>query len=495
MKKQHIIIVICFVLIVGFAGVYTGVKIAPSDNADNEKDSSKMAKDDDSASAAANNDSDEDEKEPEDMDKVEQAFHLIQENYLEGAEDEQLIEGAIKGMVSSLDDPYSEYMDADSMGELDQSIESSFEGIGAEVSMVGGNVTIISPIKDSPAEKEGLRPNDQIKSIDGDSTSDLELNEAVDKIRGEKGSEVEIEIERPGSSDPIPVTLTRDEIPVETVYSEMKEEGGKKTGVLEITSFAEETADEFETELEKLEDDGMDGLVIDVRGNPGGLLDAVDDMLGLLVPKDTPFLQIEDPDGDKEPFYSDLEEKKDYPIDVLIDEGSASASEILAVALKEIGYDTVGKETFGKGTVQNAVPIDEEGDTIKLTSFKWLSPEGEWIHEEGVEPTIEAEQPEYYYTNPVQLDDEEFSVDDASEKIENVQTMLDGLGFDLDRTDGYFSEKTENAVKEFQKDQEDLDATGVIDEETAGMIESTVAEKVRDKKDDKQMEKALESLY
>lgn len=489
MKKQHIIIVWCLALIIGFGGAYGGVKLA----SDNGKNATEMEKDNDAASAIA--DKDTNGKEPEDMDKIVQAFHLIQDNYLEGADDDQLIDGAIKGMVGSLDDPFSEYMDADSQGELDQSIESSFEGIGAEVSMVDDQVTIISPIKDSPAEKEGLRPDDQIKRIDGDSTSDLDLNEAVDKIRGKKGSEVDIEVERAGSSDVLDFTLTRDEIPVETVNADTKDVDGKKTGVLEITSFAENTAKEFKTELEDLEDDGIEGLIIDVRGNPGGLLDSVQDLLSELVPKDTPYMQIEDPDGNKEPFYSNLKEKKDYPIDVLTDEGSASASEILAVALKEMGYDTVGQTSFGKGTVQNAVPMDDSDDTIKLTSFKWLSPDGEWIHEEGVEPTIEAEQPDYYYANPVQMDDETFSTDDADEKIENLQIMLDGLGYDPGRTDGYFSEKTEGAVKAFQEEQDDLEVDGVVDDETAGMLETNVTENVRDKKDDNQMEKALDSIY
>src|SRR5699024_6338500 len=145
--------------------------------------------------------------------------------------------------------------------------------------------------------------------------------------------------------------------------------------------------------------------------------------LNLFVPKDMPYLQIEDPDGKKEPFYSNLDEKKDYPISILIDEGSASASEILAIALKEMGYDTVGEKSFGKGTVQNAIVIDDEGDTIKLTYYKWLSPNGEWVHDKGIEPTIEVKQPDYYYTNPVQIE-EDFSVDSVGDDIKNIQIML-----------------------------------------------------------------------
>src|SRR5699024_11083853 len=295
-------------------------------------------------------------------------------------------------------------------------IESSFQGIGAEVSMKEGQVTIISPIKDSPAEKAGLRTNDQILQVDDQKLENMDLNEAVEHIRGEKGSEVDLLIQRTGASDPFEVTLTRDEIPMETVEADTEDVDGKKTGIITISSFSETTSDEFtkaldkleEDELskalDKLEEDGIDGLVIDVRGNPGGLLDSVEEIMEHFFPKDIPYVQVEDRDGHKDKYYSDLEEKKDYPIDIVVDEGSASASEILAVALKEIDYDVIGETSFGKGTVQKAMPLDN-GGTLKLTFFKWLSPEGNWIHDEGVEPTVEQKQPDYYYVNPVQIED------------------------------------------------------------------------------------------
>src|SRR5699024_8388313 len=179
--------------------------------------------------------------------------------------DKQLIEGAIQGMIGSLEDPYSSYMDVESMQQFNETIESSFEGIGAEVSMVNGNVTIVSPIKDSPAEEAGLRPNDQILSVNGESVAGLNVNEAVDMIRGEKGSEVVLEVQRSGVSEPFDVTLVRDDIPVEAVYSEVKSIDGKKTGVIEITSFAENTAQHFNEQLKELENENIEGLVIDVR--------------------------------------------------------------------------------------------------------------------------------------------------------------------------------------------------------------------------------------
>lgn len=210
-KKQYIVILVA-ALVLGFAGAFAGFKLAQPDSEKKDDDTVDMP-------VALNGGNMEDS---EDMDKVNQAFNLIKENYLNEVEDEDLIEGAVKGMLDTLDDPYSSYMDADMMKDFDEEMESSFEGIGAEVSKVNGDITIVSPIKNSPAEEEGLRPNDQILKVGDESVEGLELQEAVDEIRGEKGSEVVIKIKRPGVSDPFDVTLKRDDIPVETVYSDIK---------------------------------------------------------------------------------------------------------------------------------------------------------------------------------------------------------------------------------------------------------------------------------
>jgi len=481
LKKQHIVLLLLAALVLGGAGAYIGVTLAQSDGGTEQKD------------IIVEGTGDEEETElPENMSKVVQAYGLIQEHSLKDVKEKDLIEGAIQGMLDTLDDPYSTYMDIETMERFNEQIESSFEGIGAEVSMVNDKVTIVAPIKDSPAEEAGLRPNDQIDTIDGEGLEGLDLNEAVEKIRGERGSEVVLEIDRPGVSDTFKTTIVRDEIPLETVYPDTKTIDGKKTGILEITSFSETTAQDFNDELAKLEEEGIEGLVIDVRGNPGGLLDAVEDILKQFVPKDTPFVQIEDQEGEKAPQYSDLKQKKEYPISVVTDEGSASASEILAVAMKEIGYDVIGATTFGKGTVQQAIPLGD-GSTMKLTFYKWLSPKGNWINEKGVEPTLEQAQPEYYYTNPVQID-EPLTYDHTGDKIKNIQVMLNGLGFKTDREDGYFDKATEEAVKAFQQEN-DVKVTGEVDEKTAGLIEAKVVENIRNGKDDQQLKKALDVLY
>lgn len=487
-KKRHIVLFILFAFFIGLLGAYTGLKIfQPQQQAEpnaitEQFDLSKPKK------KSSQNIEDE-------MDKIEQAYELIDQHYVSGVEEGQLLEGAIEGMLDTLEDPYSSFMNTDATEKFNEQIQSSFQGIGAEVSMVEGKVTIVAPIKDSPAEKAGLRPNDRILEVDEEDLDGLNLNEAVERIRGEKGSEVTLLVERKGSSEPFDVVITRDDIPIETVYAETEEVDGKKTGILDIRSFSETTADEFHEELTRLEKEAIEGLIIDVRGNPGGLLDSVEDILQSFVPSDIPYLQIEDGDGNKEEFYTKLKEKKPYPINVLIDEGSASASEILAVALKEIDYEIVGTTSFGKGTVQQAVPIGEkdEGNTIKLTFYKWLSPKGNWIHEDGIEPTVKQKQPAFFHANPIQVK-EPFKLDETNENIKNAQIMLKGIGFDPERDDGYFDEKTEMAVRDFQQENE-LEATGEINEETAGAIEAKVIEIIRSGDQDLQLEKALDVLY
>lgn len=425
-----------------------------------------------------------------DLKKLNDVYKAISSQYVSGVKKDKLIEGAVNGMVGSLDDPYTSYMSEKEAKQFMESLGSSFQGIGAEVGLIDGRVTIISPIKDTPAEKAGLKPNDTILEIDGKSTEGKSVNDAVKQIRGEKGTEVTLKILRSGSKEPFNVKIVRDDIPLITVHSNVENENGKKVGVIEITSFSEETAKEFSTQLEKLEKENIDGLVIDVRGNPGGYLTSVEEILGELITKEKPYLQIEDKQGNKEPYYTRLTEQKPYPIVGLIDNGSASASEILAGALKEAGkYEIVGEKSFGKGTVQQTMEIGD-GSQLKVTMFKWLTPEGNWIHKKGIKPTIEVKQPEYYYVAHLDID-QPLTLDTTSEQVKNAQLMLSGLGFDPARTDGYFNDTTKSAVEAFQQ-AHDLPVTGEIDEATAGTLESKTIEKIRSKEDDRQLQQALE---
>ncbi|MEH7075737.1 S41 family peptidase [Neobacillus drentensis] len=424
-----------------------------------------------------------------DLEKVEQAYDLILSRYVEKVDQDKLVEGAIQGMLSVLKDPYSVYMDKETAKQFTQTLESSFEGIGAEVGMVDGKIVIVSPFKNSPAEKAGIKPNDQILKVDGKSIEGLDLNKATLKIRGKKGTKVELLIARKGLKDPLAIDVTRDEIPLETVHASIKKHDGKKIGYIEITSFSEDTARDFEKELTALENDDIKGLIIDVRGNPGGLLDSVGEILKEFVPKNKPYVQIQQRDGKKKRYFSSLSRTKDYPVTVLVNKGSASASEILAGSLQEaVGYQLVGETTFGKGTVQQAVPMGD-GSNIKLTLFKWLTPDGHWIHKKGIKPDVAIKQPAIFATHPIQVE-EPLSEDMNNEQVKNAQEVLTGLGFATGRKDGYFSKETAMAVKGFQL-QANLEPTGRIDSETAAKLEDAAIKEMKKEKNDLQLQTAL----
>ncbi|MDQ0352881.1 C-terminal peptidase prc [Alkalibacillus filiformis] len=268
---------------------------------------------------------------------------------------------------------------------------------------------------------------------------------------------------------------------------------GQTVGVLEIRSFGEGTAEEFAEELAYLEDEvGIDGLVLDVRGNPGGLFDAVENVLTHFMDGEETYVYTDRHDMEPEPSTLDGQGVKDYPISVLINEGSASASEILAAALNEVnGYEVVGETTFGKGTVQQTMPLD--GGMLKMTVFDWLTPDGNRIEGEGVDPTVEQRQPEYFYSTLIQSE-EPLEYDMNNSEVRKLQLMLEGLGYDIDRTDGYFDENTVEVVEQFQSD-EGLDVTGVVDETTEERIEELILDAVMEPENDLQLQRAIEVLF
>ncbi|RDU37616.1 peptidase S41 [Neobacillus piezotolerans] len=426
------------------------------------------------------------------LDKVEQAYELIVSQYVEKVEREELVEGAIQGMLASLDDPYSVYMDKETARQFNESLESTFEGIGAEVGMEDGKIVIVSPFKNSPAEKAGLKPHDRILKVNGKSVEGLDLIQVTVKIRGKKGTIVRLEVERKNVKEPITVEVKRDQIPIETVFSKVKNVNGKLIGVIEITSFAEETATDFKKQLKALEDNDITGLAIDVRGNPGGLLLSVEEILREFVDGDKPFVQIEKRNGKRDKYFSTLKKGKPYPVAVLVDKGSASASEILAGALAEAkGYPLVGEKTFGKGTVQQAMPMGD-GSNIKLTLFKWLTPDGNWIHRKGIMPDVEVIQPGIFGTHPVQVDGA-LEADMNNEQVKNAQVILEGLGYSPGRTDGYFSTGTVRSVKAFQQ-HSGLQPTGKIDGKTAAALDEARLTETKKDKNDLQLRTALRLL-
>ena len=322
------------------------------------------------------------------FDKLYSAYDTLKGSYFAKIDEEKLIDGAINGMVDSLDDPYSDYMDKKEAKSFDDSISSSFNGIGAEIQEQDGYIMVVSPIKDSPAEKAGLKPNDKIMSVDGKSIQGMSANEAVLLIRGEKGTTVKLTIQRPGIEEIMDVSIVRDTIPIETVYGEMLEDGIAK---VQITSFSSNTTKELIAKLDELKNQGMKGLVLDLRQNPGGLLEEAISISSLFLPNNEVILQIEDRNGKRKAITStSTKDNPNVPLVVVIDKGSASASEILAAAVNESADVTlVGEKSFGKGTVQQARKFSD-GSNLKLTTEKWLTPDGNWIHKKGITPDVEA---------------------------------------------------------------------------------------------------------
>ncbi len=320
--------------------------------------------------------------------KLMRAIDVVRSRYIEEVPIERLMSGAIRGMVNSLNDPYSIYMDAKMYKEFRMETEGSFSGVGIVISVKDKSLLVVSPIEGTPGEKAGIRSGDQILKIDGQDTKDLALDEAVGKIRGKEGTDVTLTLRR---GDKVrDVKLTRANIQIKTVSSRMLPE---KIAVIRLSMFNEQTAGEFSKQYEAMEAQGMKALILDLRDNPGGLLDSSVRVANKLVPKG-PVVSVVTRDGEKEVHYSKLEQVK-YPLAVLVNGGSASASEIVAGAVQDTGAGTlIGTKTFGKGSVQSIVKLSND-TAIKLTIAKYATPKNRFINGIGIEPDVKVENPEH----------------------------------------------------------------------------------------------------
>jgi carboxyl-terminal processing protease len=320
-----------------------------------------------------------------------QALELVKRNYVEVPNDKDLIQGAIRGMVSSLD-PHSSYMDERSFKEMNLDIKGEFTGVGIQIGMKNQQLTIIAPIEDTPGFRAGLAAGDKILKINDEWTRDMTIDQAVDKMRGPKGTDVRLLILREGSEKPKEFKITRDVIKVASVKSEMLD---KDIGYLKIIQFQGQTAEELETALTKLESKGMKKLVLDLRNDPGGLLDASVDVSSKFLPREklVVYLQGRNKSDRKDFLTEGVERPREYPMVVLVNTGSASASEIVAGALQDSKRALiVGTQTFGKGSVQTVFPL-EGGGGIRLTTAKYYTPNGRSIQNVGITPDIEVKLP------------------------------------------------------------------------------------------------------
>lgn len=302
-------------------------------------------------------------------------------------DDNELIYGAVKGMVNTLKDPHSEFQNPAEAQAFDDSLNGTFQGIGTSVDMVDGSFTIVAPLKGSPAEKAGLKSGDVILEVDGKGVVGLSADEIIALIKGPEGSSVKLLIKRGESV--FTKDVVRNVIELPSIESELK---GADVAYLQITVFTEDTAERFMEEMKKLNLDEVGKLVIDLRHNPGGYLDATLEILNHFVPKGKKTARIELGDGRVEEYFSEgPAEFADLKIVILVNEGSASASEILAGSLQDHGLARiVGVKTFGKGTVQQVLEFSD-GSQLKLSVANWFTPNGRNLNEIGLEPDVVVE--------------------------------------------------------------------------------------------------------
>lgn len=331
-----------------------------------------------------------------------EVLSLVKKNYVEEVKTKDLIYGAIKGMLNSLD-PHSAYMPPEAYKDMQLDTKGEFGGIGIQIGLKDGVLTVIAPIEDTPAYNAGIKSGDKIIKINGESTRDMGLQDAVSKMRGLKGTSVSITIMREGWKDPKDFTIVRDVIKVRSVKSKVIE---NNIGYVKLSQFQERTADDLEAALSKLEKQNITSLILDLRNNPGGLLNSAVDVSSQFLPAGKVVVSIKGRSGEKGEYRTEdskvseqvgdstLREAKKakmfstIPMIVLVNQGSASASEIVAGALKDWNRAVIlGVQTFGKGSVQSVVPLSD-GSGLRLTTARYYTPKGISIQSTGITPDI-----------------------------------------------------------------------------------------------------------
>ena len=426
----------------------------------------------------------------DDLAKLELVYDTLVSGYVDkNINKDDIINGALKGMAEATGDPYTNYLVNDETAAIDETMTGSFGGIGAELRSENNRVIISNTREGTPAQKIGLQENDAILKVDGEDMEGKSISYVVSKVRGEVGTDVTLTIQR--GTQELEVKITRAKIAIETVKGTV-DSTDATIGHVQINSFAKNTAKEVEKAVTDLREKGVKKFIFDVRYNPGGLLDQAIMIANMFVEEGKTILNVENRDGQIKSYKA----SKDYgtfkitePYVLLVNEGSASASEILAAALKESAdAQLIGKKTYGKGTVQSVIEVGENAE-LKYTIAKWLTPNKTWIHKTGIEPTEEVSMPDYY--NITIIDTREVVKEGAvSDNVKTIETILKGLGYDV-TADGYFDSKTTEAVKEFQKSK-GLSETGEVDEKTGTSLMSAIRDAL--KANDTQYKAAVKAL-
>ena len=316
------------------------------------------------------------------------SYNHIKTNYYKELDEEELVNGAVKGMLEAIGDPYTTYMDETLYSNFNITLNGSYEGLGIEISKQGDDIVIVGIFGDSPATKAGLELGDIILSVDDLKSSEISTAEFSSYVRNSNKNTFKVVIKRDGEEKTF--DIKREKVVLKSVTSKVIEKNNKKIGYIYMSIFAANTYNQFKENLESLEKQGIDSLIVDLRDNSGGELNTATNIISLFMDKEKVIYQIEDKNGNVEKTYSKGKKDKTYPIAVLVNNNTASASEVLTAALKDnLNAKIVGEKTYGKGTVQTVMNIST-GEQYKLTTKKWLTPNGEWINEKGIEPDVEV---------------------------------------------------------------------------------------------------------
>ena len=337
------------------------------------------------------------------FDSLYETYDTIMSEYYKDVDSDKLIEGAINGMLESLDDEHTMYFDKKSKEEFDSELSGNYYGIGAQIQLTSDETIKITKVfDDSPAKKAGLKEEDVFVSVDGTSVKGKSATEVANMLKSDSIKTSTIVVKR--NDKELTFKVTKENITLFSVSSEMLDNNGKNVGYLSVSIFGQKTYSQFKDALTKLEKQDMDSLIIDLRGNTGGYLSTVTNMLEEFIDKGNVIYQIQSSSGVKQYKTVKASDKK-YKIVVLIDGGSASASEIMSAAMKEVyGATLVGQTTYGKGTVQTTKDLSN-GSMIKYTIEKWLTPSGKNIDKEGIKPDYEVELGDSYKNNPTKEND------------------------------------------------------------------------------------------
>jgi carboxyl-terminal processing protease len=316
--------------------------------------------------------------------------------YFGDINEDTLVEGAVKGMTAALNDPYTVFMNKKEYEDFNSQTEGSYVGLGLQVGVKEDRITVIAPFENSPAKKAGIITGDVIEKVNGKDVTGKELELAVSMMKGKEGEDVTVTISRQGRGS-FDLTMKRAKIELVTVTGEMLD---KNIGYIQLTMFDENTGKNFDKKLKELKDKGMKGLVLDLRSNPGGLLDTCVDVTSNFVEKDKTIVSTKDKQGNEKAYKSKGGMAIGMPLVILTNEGTASASEILSGAVKDYKAGTlIGTTTFGKGVVQTMLPY-KDGTALKVTISKYFTPNGEDIHKKGVKPDIEVLYPQELLEKP-----------------------------------------------------------------------------------------------